>query len=619
MAGGYFGDEGRAPAPAGQSRRFGRRALVGGVVGVAIPVLARVGGTRTFARSAATVAQGTPRAEWLGRLEVVREQRPTYQEAPTDGGQLRLALPRPGAGGDVASFSPVAYRQSAQVLTGLLDPLVWVDDVTLEPRPWLAERWEWSDEGRVVTYALRRDVMWHDGRPLTAEDVRFSMIVARDDIDSGVRNLFVAMHDIVVVDDYTVRVALSEPDGGWLFNASSQFVCQQAQYVEHWEGRPAGERTLSDYDWRSNPPVGTGPWRVSDWDEDAAAFARNEGYWAGAAHFESMSIAWEDDATARLDAWTERTADIVWPVDSSSVADVTNGDGRLHVVDAASVMFAAFNFDHPVRRAERSRRASDLFADVRVRRALSLAIDRDRYAREVFGGFARVERAGTIAQGWANDPSVVNPPRDAPAALSLLREAGWADRDESGVLENEAGFTFEITAIVRDDARPELRLVLEHVVEDLGEIGVRVDLQALAADEFQDRWVVRRDFDLIAYAYDLYPGFTDFDLYGSGWDIRVNPRGWNPGGYRNQTVDQAIADALAAVDIAAQREALGRLQRAADEDLFALWLGFPQELVLVRDDVLGFQPHALVPTWNTRTLWRRTVQSDGTAADAVGP
>lgn len=593
------------PAPGGAGPvRVNRRVLLGAAVGIAAPTLA-AGMPPIPAPRAVTALQATPAAERRGDLEVVRNQRPPTPEEPTPGGRLRLLLPRPGVGGDVEGFSPVAFRQSFQVLASHLDPLLRVDDVTLEPRPWLAERWEWSDDGRVVTYALRRDVVWHDGAPLSAEDVVFSLVVARDDVDSGVRNFFSLMIDAIAVDDYTVRVTLSDPDGGWLFNASSQFVCQRAQYLEHWEARPAGERTLSDFGWRESPPRGTGPWAVAEWSEIEVAFERHGAYWAGASHAEGLVVAWEDDAADRVATWVDRDTDVTWPVRPDAIADASEAPGRLYAVDVPRVMFAAFNFDNPARRAQRSRLASDIFADVRVRRALSLAIDRERYAAEVFDGFVRAERAGTVAQPWAHDPSLINPPRDVPGALALLREAGWEDRDGSGVLENSARFTFEITAIVRDDAAPALLAVMDRVVADLAEIGVRLDFQRLEATAFRERWVNGHDFDLIAYAYDLYPGFTDFDLYGSGWDIRVNPQGWNPGGYRNAEVDAAIAAALSAVDVRAQGEALGRLQRAANEDLFALWFGFPQELVLVADDVVGFQPHALWPTWNTRAMGRR--------------
>ena len=95
------------------------------------------------------------------------------------------------------NFNPAAFRQSYQITASYLDPLVWIDDVTMEPEPWLAESWVWSDDSKSITFNLRDDVRWHDGDRLSARDVVFSFEVYRDDVDSGARNLFTQMDKAV--------------------------------------------------------------------------------------------------------------------------------------------------------------------------------------------------------------------------------------------------------------------------------------------------------------------------------------------------------------------------------------------------------------------------------------
>jgi len=527
-------------------------------------------------------------------IEVVRRPWREDEGEPAAGGRLRMLRP-PAVRDD---FSPVSFGQDFQVAVSYLDPLLRPDPSTLEPTPWLAERWDWDDGGRTITYRLRPDVRWHDGTPLTAADVRFSFTLYRDDRLSAVRNFFAGMAEIEAPDDLTLRVTLAEPDGSWLFNASTQLVFQRAQYLDHWTALPIGERSLAGYDWAANRPIGTGPWLLVDWDEDGVEFERNEAYWAGPPHFERFSIGWVETAADRLVAWEAGETDVVWPVRAAQVDRIEERRGRLYAADAASVMFAAFNFDNP------ERAVPDLFADVTVRRALSLAVDRERYAAEVFGGFVDATAAGTVAQPWAHDERLEAPKRDRRQAERLLTEAGWEDRDGNGTRQNAAGVPLSLTAIFQADGRPELGRVLASVADDLAAVGVDLTVEPLPEAEFRERWLETRAYDLIAYAYDLYPGFTDFDLYGSAWDIRFNPQGWNPGGYGNAAVDAAIADFLVAVAIDAQREALVRLQRAADEDLFGLWLGFPQELVLVGEELRGVRPNLLWPTADTREWWR---------------
>lgn len=602
------------------SHRFSRRAFFAGAAAAPVILANRAGvspsivsasgdelgprgGQRYQAATPVASPVGTPTTpgpERIGLLEVVRDPRPNYPGQPIEGGSLAMTL----TAGDNLDFSPAAFRQDFQIMASYLDPLVWIDEVTMEPRPWLAERWQWSDDRTRITYRLRRNVRWHDGTELTSRDVVFSLYVYRDDLDSAVRNMFATMVSAQTDGKYAVKVTLSEPDGSWLLNASSMFIFQRAQYVEYWEERPEGERTLTGYNWRRNAPIGTGPWQVGRRADDRISFSRWERYWAGAPYAERLALEWSEDADERIAAWKEGRTQILGPVAPADLPKISDTPGRLYVSDSASVMFAAFNFDNPTREPR------DLLRDIRIRQALTLAIDRERYAREVFSGFIHADRAGTIAQPWAYDPSIVNPPRDVAAARSLLGEAGWTDEDGDGIVEDENGNPLQLSVIVRNDARPELLAVLNSIVPDLREAGVELTVRPLAPDRFLDAWTSQRDYDLIAYAYALYPGFTDFDLYGSDWDIRVNPQGWNPGGYRNRDADDAIRDALEARSQEGLRNALIRLQRAVNDDLFGLWFGFPQELTAVREEVLGFQPHIMLPTWNTRLLWRADASGD---------
>jgi peptide/nickel transport system substrate-binding protein len=531
----------------------------------------------------------------FGQLSVVDNQRPLYVGTPADGGELRMALPS----GSNGVFNPAGFRQDFQIMASYLDPLVWIDEVTMEPRPWLAESWNVTRDRLALTIRLREGVRWHDDSPFTADDVVFSMYVYRDDIDSAVRNLFTNMDSAEVRDELTVVVRFGQPDGNFIANAASQLIFQRAQYIDHWNSNPVGQQTLNGYNWRRNDPIGTGPWIVGERDDDSfITFRRNDAYWTTPAHFETLSLRVVPEPTDRITAWINGDIDLLWPLKAIDLPSVITTPGTLYVADAPSVMFAAFNFDNPARANPR------LFRDIDLRRALSLAIDRQRYTNEVFVGFAFYQQAGTVAQPWLNDPETVNPPRDVEGARKLLANAGYRDVDGDGILESDTGDKLQLVLIVRNTVRDELHTLLAGIVPDLAEIGVHLEVRALGADEFDATWIDTHEFDLVAYAYNLYPGFTDFDLYGSDWDIRSNIQGWNPGGYSNDDVDRAIDAILTETDPAAQKKALIDLQRLTNEDLFGLWFGFPRDLVLARVDIQGYQPNKMWQTWDTRKLWR---------------
>ena len=526
-----------------------------------------------------------------GALQVIRDQKPRYVSAHKSGGDLVMVRPRPAG----LSFNPVAAQPDPQAVVSYLEPLLRPDPVSMEPQPWLATGWAWGDDLLSMSVSLRTDVRWHDGTPFTAADVVYSLLALRDDPSSTVANAFAAVKDVTAVDDHMVAISLAERDGNLPLNALSQPMFQRAQFEA---ATATGAGGLGDIDWDGWRPIGTGPWRVGAVDSEKLVCTRNDAYWGPAAWLDTLTLRWVDGEANRTAAWSSRDTDVLWPVRASEIRMLGPRPGRLYAADSASVLFAAFNFANP------NSQLPDLFAPVEVRRALSLAVDRQRYAAEVFGGFANIAATGTVAQPWAHDSELSNPSHDPEQAVALLSAQGWADSNGDGILENAAGVPFIIKAVLQNDLRPDLARVLARVKDDLLQVGVVLNIVPLDASALNDAITTTRDFDLIAYAFDLYPGFTDWDLYGSAWAIDRNPLGWNPGSYSNPAADAAITEFLAAASIDDQRTALVALQQSVDDDLFGLWFGFPQTLVAVSAEFDGFQPDKSWQTALTQRIWR---------------
>lgn len=539
----------------------------------------------------------TPVPDPFGDIEVLRGDRWEYDSDPAPSETLSLFVQ--GFENNL-DFNPAAYQQDAQIITAYLDPLVGIDRITMEPIPALAEQWVWEDGNQTVSYSLRGDVKWHDGRRLTAEDVAFSFTVYRDDLNSAVRNFFTSMDSVEAADDRTVKVNLSVPDGNWILNASSLPIFSERQYGDYWFGQPEGERTLTGFGWDNGDlPIGTGPWIVSEINSDNIELTANQDYWLESPHFEELVYHFSESPDERVSRWVDGEADLLWPVSLTNLPALKDTEARLFAAPGAQVTFAAFNFDNLGRE-----QFPQLLTDTRVREALNLTVDRNKYATETFLGLIDQTAAGTVAQPWANDPSVVNPRRDVAKARQLLSEAGFLDPDGDGLLNDPTGVPFVLKAIVRDDANPLLIESLNGMVEDFAEIGATLTVDVLPPEVFFDTWSNTRNWDLIAYSYGLFPGFTDYDLYGSNWDIRINPQGWNPGGYDNEEVDDLLKKILISPNLTSQANLLDRLQRIVNgEDLFGLWFGFPNDLVLARNEIQGYQPNKFLPVIDTRAIW----------------
>lgn len=523
---------------------------------------------------------------------------PVASAAPEKGGALRLIRP----GEAMQNLNPAAFAVDYQVTLSYLEPLVMPDAATMEPTPWLASGWAWRDDGLTLELRLREDVTWHDGSPLTAEDAAFSYTVYQSDADSAVAGFFTLAEAFEATVDNLITVRFRERDANWLLNAATLPIFSRAQFGAFWDSQ-TGVRSLSGFDWQSDLPLGTGPWKFTDLGDTQASFARADSYWQQTAWADSLEIAVRPSRQARFEAWENDDSALLWPVSDREAREA----GAISVISApaASVMFAAFNFANP------DVPGGSYWTDLRVRQAASLALNRARYATEVFGGRIDEHAAGVVSQPWAHDAASQNPERDVLAAQSLLAEAGWLDYDGDGVREDVNGYPLRPVIIVRDDARPELHAVLARAARDLYDAGFGITVESLSPDEFDDRWIDARTYDLIAYAYDQAPGFTDYDLLGSQWDIRSNPAGWNPGGYSNVDADAAIDAFLGAVSLERQRAALQQLQVATNDDLFGLWFGFPRDAILVQAGVNGFEPNINWQTAGTSALWLSTPVGDG--------
>ena len=592
-----------APRPFRMSRRSAVLAGAAGLAGAArIAAQSSTPIASPFASPVAspgTSPQATPEAtpvatpEPVYPLTVIEDQRPEWAGTPETGGELRLFV----GSENIENFTPTVFQQDFQITVSYLDPLIRVDEVTLEPQPWLADKWSWSNDGRSLTITLRDDVRWHDGTPLTAEDVQFSLLCYRDDYDSAVSFMLAVVADVEVVGDSRLVVRFDEPDGTFPFNAANLPIFNKSQYEGYWTSKPAGERTLSGFAWGPRHPLGTGPWVIDDRSDSEVSFVRNDDHFANVPLADTLTLTVEDNPERQLEAWRKGEVDLIWPLDGTRVEGLMQEEGSLIAADSTISYFAVFNFGNPTR-------IDPLWMESPgLREALNLVVNRADYAKTLFGGYIDVERAGTMTQPWAIDPSVKNPKRNLDAARKLLADNGWVDWDGDGVLDSPVGDRGAFVCIVREDADPGLLAILDSLNADFNELGFTLEVQRLDPAAFTARWTSTFDYDLIAYSLNQYAAFNEFDLYGSAWNIRKNLAGWNPGGYWNADVNEAIASYLQSWKIDDMRKALSTIQRATNEDLFALWLGFPKQPVLVQPEISGFQPNKMWQSWNTWSLW----------------
>ena len=310
--------------------------------------------------------------------------------------------------------------------------------------------------------------------------------------------------------------------------------------------------------------------------------------------------------TARAPGWKPgKTADsqIIWPVRVRQLQELVR---RLaHSIPCRPHRSCSLHSTSPIRTSRREA-FGRIFASGWPRRRRSTE---NGTRQEVFGGFTRWRAAGTVAQPWAHDDEATTPAYSPEAASVLLTEAGWIDYDGDGVREDVNGWQLRPVAIVREDSRPELAAVMARVARDLAAVGMA--LQSKCCHPTHSTSGGSR----VGTTISLRTPTTN--SRGLPTSISMGRRGtFEPtrqAGIRAATRTPTrmprstnfSAPSLSSV----KRPPCGACNSVVNEDLFGLWLGFPDDLVLVAAGIEGFAPDMAWQTARTWDLWRAPQES----------
>lgn len=419
------------------------------------------------------------------------------------------------------------------------------------PGPDLAREWSVEDGGRTYRFKLVRDARWHDGEPVTADDVVFTFNELLLKHHARTKASFGPVLDrIEAPDRETVVMRLKRPYAALL------------QQLDVTEAPILPKHVYGGAEPNTHPanlkPIGSGPYKLSSYQrENQTILVRNPAYFKpGLPRIERLVFrVIPDQRTAAL-ALSRGEIDLVRDVtgpdlemlrrDPNIVLEpVTAGPGG-----GNCIMTVGFNLQRPI------------WADVRVRRAFAHAIDRERIRRDVIFGQGRVARAPISSGiGWAHAAGTIVPERrDVAAAQKLLDEAGLPPRAGS------VRFKIDIVHF------PQFGRYAEAMKQDLAEVGVQLAIRGLERGAMIDAVFTKRDFDLtlISYCNGLDPEIGVRRMYVST-NIGNVPFS-NAAAYRNVEVDQLFEAASAAPALAERGAHYRRIQEIVVRELPYWWL-----------------------------------------------
>jgi len=483
-------------------------------------------------------------------------------------------------------FNPltVADQYAYQDIALMFASLTRLND-KLEVLPELAEKWEVSPDTLTYTYHLNPKAKWHDGQPVTAKDVVFTYrLVADKDIPATSYSRLTSIkgfsdyHDgkaeaiegLKAVDDQTLQIVLAQPDAAFLTNLSKSDQFTNEILPEHLLGsvKPADLATHAFW----NAPVGSGPYKfVSYAQNQALQLAAFADYVLGAPKVQTlfMRIGAQDVLLAQLE---RGEVDYAWV--PAPEFDRTRALPNVAVTEIPSITFQAI---YP-------NQSKDYLKDVRVRKALVYALDRQAMAKSILLGHGEVVKTPIAAPQWAVNMEVTDYPYDPARAKQLLQEAGW-DPSRKLVIRLGSGNK------VREQSAPVIQQYLKAV-------GIDSDINLTDfATVVKDMQAGTFDLALVGHLSGADPDYTAIWSATDSWP----PKGNNFPRYSNPRVDELLKQGRATIGTDKRKLIYDEYQKIIVDEVAMAWLYRPTDIYGVAKRVIGnqFGPGAY-PFWNIR-------------------
>lgn len=484
--------------------------------------------------------------------------------AQTRGGTAVIAMPSdPGHLNPAISTSAPVQQVAASIFNGLVSL-----DQAGTPRPDLARAWTVAPDGLSVTFSLVPEARWHDGRIVTADDVKFTF-----------ENLLFRFHARTRAGLAPVVAGIDTPDEGTVVFRLRRPHPPLLRQLDVMEAPILPRHVYGEGDPNQHPanlrPVGSGAFRFDSYrKDDTVTLVRNESYFkAGLPHLDRLVFRVIPDPNTQIQALLAGEVDYIVRVAPGDVRRLQNRG--ITLIDTAGgaggsncIMTIGFNLDRP------------LLADARVRRAIAVALDRPQMLDLVLFGRGRVAEAPiSSGMGWAHLPGALADIRHDPALANRLL-------DEAGHRRGANGERFAIDMFMYATFTRHAELMRQQ----LAQAGIALRVRFVDAAGMGETVFARRDFDstLISYCNGLDPEIGVRRMYDSANIGRVPFS--NAAGYRNAEVDRLFAEAGATLDEARRGELYRAIQRILARELPYWWLVEATLTTAWRDTFQGFAP-----------------------------
>jgi peptide/nickel transport system substrate-binding protein len=528
-------------------------------------------------------------------------------EVPDTGGTITEGvIGRPRFINPVLAKSDVDRDMTQLIFSGLMRA---TPDGTLKPD--LAREYTVSEDGLTYTFTLRDGLFWHDGQPLTSADVVFTIEKVQDktlEIKSPRRASWEGV-TVQAVDPRTVTFTLKQPYAPFLENTTMGIIPKHI-----WESVPNAEFDVSFY---NVEPIGSGPYRINKVVyEDSkglpvayrlTAFKR---YALGEPYLTNLTIRFYGNNSELIAAYTNGNIRQFHTVDPKLAEELERSGAVVSRTKLPRVFAAFFN-----------QSANPALAMKEVRRALAIAIDRERIVRDVLSGFGEPVIGPLPFELSTSTLGALTPlsrEERLTAAKKMLENAGWKQNEETGMLTKTDAKkkTIDLRFSIAVSDVDELKRAAEMIAEDWRAIGASVDVKVYESSTFTAEVLTPRAFDVLFFGQvigripDLYPYWHSSQRAAPGLNIAQ---------YTSRPVDVLLESLRKTHDETERTRILRQIVEEINADVPAAFVYSPYFLYVRDPSVRGIHTGIItteserfldIPDWYIESdhLWRFLVK-----------
>lgn len=440
-------------------------------------------------------------------------------------------------------------------------------------------------DGKTIVYHLHHSVTWQDGQPFTSADVAFTYrMYTNPKVNGFYLTTYSHITSLDTPDPYTVVLHLKQP-----------FAPGLMQFFERNTGGFVIPKHLlaSSPDFNRDPfgkhPLGTGPFMLDRWEHGSLIVLKaNPHYFGGAPKLREIDVHIIGNPNTQLAEIESHELDVAAQLTPTQYAQIAHVAG-VHAVLVQTYLerFVTFNLKH------------EPFGDIRVRRALALAIDRNRIQSTAYVGTGTTAQTLIPPSSWAYEPDNGAAQYDPSEAKALLDKAGWLAGPDGVRRKNGRPLSFGL--LNQTESNP-LRTMAQEIQRAWREIGVDVDLRQVPRNViYSNEHGLATDgrFDALVDDWGADPD-PDRSLILATKSFE--PHGYNTAFYSDPDVDAWSAQGVATYDLATRKRLYSLIQKRVNRDMPYVPLVWDGRIYAVNTDLNGFLPEPVATDfWNAET------------------